>query len=366
MGGIVVKKAYTLGKHDKRFAYLISSVTGIVFLATPHRGSHYAKTLNNVLAAIPTAGPPRTYVTLLERHSAYIEDINGVFSDQCEDSDLILVSFYEAFATKLGFKKPLIVDKNSAILGHPKEIIAPMRADHNTICKFENDFDSNFLKLKEILKKLLPTSRPRDLGKISPENVREIQAILGIFDDANDDLYTHRLNSEMWDDCLATVSVTEGGYASRVLATANYFITSQRRTGTVKVWNAETCTQLRVINTGGPVRLITLNKAGMAVATVSTDNCSVWELLTGKRIYSWAKPTNAMILDVRFGRAVYELIVALHNDTVSRIDLRSGATVEYPIPPVVDPDFSYYGPPWRVALSPDLTNSQRLGVDGLP
>ncbi|TLS27986.1 hypothetical protein PpBr36_00090 [Pyricularia pennisetigena] len=54
MGGLVVKKAYSLGRHDDRYADLVARVRGILFLATPHRGSQYAKTLNSILAATPT------------------------------------------------------------------------------------------------------------------------------------------------------------------------------------------------------------------------------------------------------------------------------------------------------------------------
>ena len=42
MGGLVVKKAYLLGKHDGEYSHIISKPGGIVFLATPHRGAHYA------------------------------------------------------------------------------------------------------------------------------------------------------------------------------------------------------------------------------------------------------------------------------------------------------------------------------------
>lgn len=39
MGGLVVKKAYILGKHDRQYSDVIAQVHGILFLATPHRGS---------------------------------------------------------------------------------------------------------------------------------------------------------------------------------------------------------------------------------------------------------------------------------------------------------------------------------------
>lgn len=106
MGGLVVKKAYTLGKQDKRFASLMSSAVGIIFLATPHRGSRYAKTLNNILAATPIVATPKTYIAALERQSPVIQDINEVFSHQCEG--LTLVSFYETLPTRLTFTKLMV------------------------------------------------------------------------------------------------------------------------------------------------------------------------------------------------------------------------------------------------------------------
>lgn len=106
MGGLVVKKAYMLGKQDQRFAGMISSVTSIVFLATPHRGSQYAKTLNHILAATPTAAVPKAYIAALEKQSPAIQDINEGFSHQCED--LALVSFYETLPTKRGFTSLLV------------------------------------------------------------------------------------------------------------------------------------------------------------------------------------------------------------------------------------------------------------------
>ena len=106
MGGLVVKKAYTLGKHDRWFSSLISSVIGIVFLATPHRGSRYARILNYILSAAPVAAPPKAYIAALERQSPVIQDINEEFSHQCEGLDL--VSFYETLPARLGFTKLIV------------------------------------------------------------------------------------------------------------------------------------------------------------------------------------------------------------------------------------------------------------------
>lgn len=111
MGGLVVKKAYILGKQDERFASVISSVVGIIFLATPHHGSQYARTLKNVLAAAPIRAPPKSYVSALERQSPVIQIINDVFKRQCDD--LELVSFYETLPIKLGFMRLFVCISSS-------------------------------------------------------------------------------------------------------------------------------------------------------------------------------------------------------------------------------------------------------------
>lgn len=106
MGGLVVKKAYTLGKLDQRFTSLVSNVTGIVFLATPHRGSQYARTLSRILAAVSILTPPKEYVSALEQDSPTIQDISEVFSHHCED--LVLVSFYETLPVRLSIAKLIV------------------------------------------------------------------------------------------------------------------------------------------------------------------------------------------------------------------------------------------------------------------
>ncbi|QBZ55224.1 hypothetical protein PoMZ_00119 [Pyricularia oryzae] len=149
MGGLVVKKAYTLGRHDDRYADLVARVRGILFLATPHRGSQYAKTLNNILAATPT-GTTKAYVSGLDINSETIQDINEGFRQHCEG--LLLCSFFETLKTSLGLTKAMIVEKSSAVLGFPLETSAGMDADHHTICKFRDRSDPNFRKVKSILK----------------------------------------------------------------------------------------------------------------------------------------------------------------------------------------------------------------------
>lgn len=107
MGGLVVKKAYILGKHDSKYAHLIKRTHGMVFLATPHRGSQYAKILNNILSTAPLGAPPKAYVADLDAHATAIQDINEQFRSSCED--LALVSFFETH--KIGFGVKILVSR---------------------------------------------------------------------------------------------------------------------------------------------------------------------------------------------------------------------------------------------------------------
>ena len=156
MGGLVVKKAYVLGKHDGQYSKIISQTHGIMFLATPHRGAHYAKILNNILSTTPFGAPPKAYVDDLDIHSRILQDINEQFRTQC--GEVPLVSFFETQKTNFGLKGILIVEKESAVLGYPHEISNPLNADHHTICKFKSREDANYTSVKNVLKLWASTS----------------------------------------------------------------------------------------------------------------------------------------------------------------------------------------------------------------
>ena len=71
----------------------------MLFLSTPHKGSNYAKILNNILNAAPTTNQ-KIYVSELELNSTTLQDINEQFRTRC--GELTLVSFYESLKTNIG------------------------------------------------------------------------------------------------------------------------------------------------------------------------------------------------------------------------------------------------------------------------
>ena len=146
MGGLVIKKAYMLAKQGAAYETLAARFHTIYFLATPHRGSDSAKSLNNILQI---ANASRAYVADLERGSGTIQSINDEFRNYSADLDLW--SFYETQKLKVGVFSTLIVDPESATLGYREEKQMPINADHRSICKFETPTDPNYQVLRNAL-----------------------------------------------------------------------------------------------------------------------------------------------------------------------------------------------------------------------
>jgi hypothetical protein len=84
------------------------------FLATPHRGSDYAATLNNILA-VSSVMSSRGYISDLTTGSTSTKLINDDFEKLA--GDLTIFSFYETLRMNMGISSYLIVEKHSAVLG---------------------------------------------------------------------------------------------------------------------------------------------------------------------------------------------------------------------------------------------------------
>ncbi|KAF2759829.1 WD40 repeat-like protein [Pseudovirgaria hyperparasitica] len=185
MGGLVVKKAIILGKHDPLYAKLIARVHGIVFLGTPHRGSSFANVLNNILASSIMGPPPKAYIADLDVQSTTLQDINEQFRTSC--GAIVLASFYETLKTNFKVTKQMIVEKESSILGYPQEVSAALHADHHGVCKFANRNDSNYIKVKNVLRMWAQTILPPSKSYVSLSHIEDakdsqetLETVLGI------------------------------------------------------------------------------------------------------------------------------------------------------------------------------------------
>ncbi|KAE8454609.1 hypothetical protein EG329_000232 [Mollisiaceae sp. DMI_Dod_QoI] len=160
MGGIVVKQALlTANLEFKIYPNIQNRVIGILFLATPHRGSSTTR-LPHVLANVanvlnPTAGITGQIRTdllrTLEKDSGELEIISTDFRNLA--SSFKIVSFIEQNATPPS--KERVVDHTSGIMGIPDEIIVPMDGcDHREICKFGDPTSTAYQDVFYYLEKL--------------------------------------------------------------------------------------------------------------------------------------------------------------------------------------------------------------------
>ena len=159
VGGLIAKKAYLLAQQDPSCRHIADRCRSMIFLATPHRGSDTALTLNRYLKAmyVPTPNP---FIADMERDSPSVRTINEEFRHVA--LRLKLYSFYETVRTNIGTKKEFVVPHDSAVLGYPNEISMPMHADHRSMCKFSSQQDSNYTSFRNVLAAIV--------GELSAEN----------------------------------------------------------------------------------------------------------------------------------------------------------------------------------------------------
>jgi hypothetical protein len=78
-----------------RFNKIPNNVIGILFLATPHRGSNLAKTLQRIQTATFSQ---RKFVGDLKLGSQTVNKINDLFGDRADG--LAIISFWESTETR--------------------------------------------------------------------------------------------------------------------------------------------------------------------------------------------------------------------------------------------------------------------------
>ncbi|KAL6875968.1 WD40 repeat-containing protein [Trichoderma longibrachiatum] len=183
MGGLVVKKAFLFGLYDDNYKDIIRSVSAIVFLSTPHRGTHLAETLNRILAV--SFQSPKTFIADLEKSSTTIEDVNEQFRHFAPK--LSLWSFYETLPTPIGLRKLIIVEKDSSVLGYPAEVSRPLHADHRGVCKYSSPADANYVSVRNALKSLVTTARSKAIQEAEAKEHQDLQILFRNCQSSEDD-----------------------------------------------------------------------------------------------------------------------------------------------------------------------------------
>ncbi|KAL1869464.1 hypothetical protein VTK73DRAFT_3079 [Phialemonium thermophilum] len=143
MGGLVAKKAYLLARRDPIYKALADRMHTMYFLGTPHRGAGSAQ-LAKLLVDL-SSNSTKAFLDDLLPGSGTLDAINDEFRNAC--GGLELWSFFEGAATNFGLTSSLVVNKDSAVMGLPREHIQYLNADHRHICKFRDPTDTNYITL---------------------------------------------------------------------------------------------------------------------------------------------------------------------------------------------------------------------------
>jgi hypothetical protein len=159
MGGLVVKLAYILSRQSEQYSHLGANLHGVLFLATPHRGSLLAVTASRVLRVMSRKSNP--FLRDLVPGSQAIEFMKEHFLHYSESFQMY--SFYETRPTSLpGGGGCIVVSKTSAVLGYPREHTSPLDADHLNMCKFESQDSPNYRLVRDTLAGLVSTAGASD------------------------------------------------------------------------------------------------------------------------------------------------------------------------------------------------------------
>ncbi|TGJ80510.1 hypothetical protein E0Z10_g8251 [Xylaria hypoxylon] len=183
MGGLIVKEAYMQGQNDPEYEAIVRAITAITFLATPHRGTNLAETLNRILqSAIITNS--KQYVAELVKNSFTLQKLNEQFRHIAPR--LGIVSFYETQPTSIGLKSAriMVLEKDSSVLGYPGEISKALDANHHGVCKFESPKDPNYVTVRNVLKslmsKIISTNKLRISESSDRRNLQSARSFLGL------------------------------------------------------------------------------------------------------------------------------------------------------------------------------------------
>jgi len=187
MGGLVFKKAFVQSHLNSEFREITSMIKAVLFLATPHRGTDLAETLNKFLSSSIFGHTPKAYIAELARRSPTIDEMNESFRHHA--SKLRIFSFYETLSTAIGRLSVMILDKPTAIMGYHNETPTPLAANHHNVCKFTAPTDPNYLAVVGALRSIVDAVAPLSQNcTASEDDLNIIANFLGVSAAPEEDL----------------------------------------------------------------------------------------------------------------------------------------------------------------------------------
>ena len=163
-------QALVWAHNEPRYNGIKTNTKGVVFLATPHRGSKkadYGKILVNVATGVMNR-PRSGLIRALKANSGTFEELTSEFKFQA--SSYQIVSFYELKSMSMvsrpvgelkkhsvicsGTDLSQIVERHSVLLEVNNEIQQSVDSNQSKICKFDSRHDQTYQKLVKRLKRI--------------------------------------------------------------------------------------------------------------------------------------------------------------------------------------------------------------------
>lgn len=188
MGGLVFKRAYIQGSNNEEYRGVISSIKAALFLATPHRGTDLAESLNRILSSSIFGHSSKDYIAELTTGSTTIDELNESFRHHA--SRLRIFSFYETLSTPVGPRNVMILEKTSSLLGYPNETTQALNANHHDVCKFTHTEDPNYVSVRGALRSVIKEVAPQTTQQTGSSNeygIQNLQEFLDVDDSSADE-----------------------------------------------------------------------------------------------------------------------------------------------------------------------------------
>ncbi|KAK8041953.1 hypothetical protein PG993_006476 [Apiospora rasikravindrae] len=138
-------EALIISNNALSLRHLLWSVEGVIFLATPHRGSAVADMADKIIRFTNVSGAPQKFVKTLKQRSPELFSVAEEFRQIVNQRRLPVASFYELHSFKaIPCMNFIVVTKDSAILHIPSEKLYGAERDHRDIAHFEDVYDEVF------------------------------------------------------------------------------------------------------------------------------------------------------------------------------------------------------------------------------
>ena len=160
MGGFLVKKMLRSANNFDYYKGIIEQTKGIVFLATPHTGTHLAKLIDNIgLIARTTVS-----VEELKAHHPQLRELNEWYRENVRSLEIATKVYYETQPVK-GI---LVVDEDSANPGIEGVKPVAIPKNHIDLCKPESQNNLVYLGVKKFIEECL---KKKQITLNSPTNI---------------------------------------------------------------------------------------------------------------------------------------------------------------------------------------------------